>query len=77
VSRGHRPSPVLEMPRDMWFCIECSKRWPCEVVMAERRDVPAWAADLAAAYIDSDGGHLTDDQVKDVVAALRDVTPHA
>lgn len=27
---GHRPEAVLEMPRGrFWWCIKCSKPWPC------------------------------------------------
>lgn len=27
---GHRPEAVLEMPRgEFWWCIKCSKPWPC------------------------------------------------
>jgi len=29
VNNGHRPSAVLELPNNMWWCLKCQKPWPC------------------------------------------------
>lgn len=32
----HRPSAVLELPRQMWWCLICQKPWPCPTKQKEK-----------------------------------------